>query len=113
MSWSLAVAVIGFRLAGGSTISFDEGWSFQRGDCTTAPSDTCASADFDSGAWRVLNVPHDWSIEDLPSRESDREFPVLGVRYGKWKLRAGDNPAYASPTYSDSDWLDAQGGVDW
>jgi beta-galactosidase len=40
---------------------FDLGWRFQRGEGTgfEAPG-------FDDGAWRRVDLPHDWSIEDLP-----------------------------------------------
>ncbi|MFL6121922.1 glycoside hydrolase family 2 TIM barrel-domain containing protein [Actinophytocola sp.] len=41
--------------------SFDEGWRFFRGDATGAESPA-----FNDGDWRVLDLPHDWSIEDLP-----------------------------------------------
>src|SRR5919198_227885 len=41
--------------------SFDEGWRFFRGDAAGAEVPS-----FDDGAWRVLDLPHDWSIEDLP-----------------------------------------------
>lgn len=42
--------------------SFDEGWRFKRGDVTGAESPT-----FIDAAWRKLDLPHDWSIEDLPA----------------------------------------------
>ena len=41
--------------------SFDEGWRFFRGDAGGAEVPS-----FDDGSWRVLDLPHDWSIEDLP-----------------------------------------------
>jgi hypothetical protein len=41
--------------------SFDGGWRFFRGDATGAEVPT-----FDDGSWRMLDLPHDWSIEDLP-----------------------------------------------
>ena len=41
--------------------SFDEGWRFFRGDASGAEAPA-----FDDGSWRVLDLPHDWSIEDLP-----------------------------------------------
>lgn len=41
--------------------SFDEGWLFFRGDTGDA-----ADSSFDDGSWRALDLPHDWSIEDLP-----------------------------------------------
>ena len=40
---------------------FDYDWRYQKGDVTNAP----ASA-FEDSQWRTLNLPHDWSIEDLP-----------------------------------------------
>ena len=73
----------------------------------------CATRTFDASSWRSLSVPHDWSIEDLPSREDDSEFPVLGIRYGQWKLRAGDNITYAAPSFPDDGWMSATGGSDW
>jgi beta-galactosidase len=44
-----------------SESSFDEGWLFYRGDASGAEDPS-----FDDGAWRELDLPHDWSIEDLP-----------------------------------------------
>lgn len=41
--------------------SFDTQWRFLRGDAPGAEA-----PDFSDAAWRVLEVPHDWSIEDLP-----------------------------------------------
>lgn len=41
--------------------SFDEGWLFCRGDESGAEQ-----ASFDDSNWRALDLPHDWSIEDLP-----------------------------------------------
>jgi len=40
--------------------SFDEGWLFYRGDVSggEAPS-------FDDGSWQALDLPHDWSIEEM------------------------------------------------
>ncbi|HEY2722305.1 MAG TPA: glycoside hydrolase family 2 TIM barrel-domain containing protein, partial [Chitinophagaceae bacterium] len=38
--------------------SFDEGWKFFLGDDTTA-----SSPSFNDSKWRVLDLPHDWSIE--------------------------------------------------
>lgn len=46
--------------------SFDEGWRFYRGDASGAEAQW-----FDDSGWRKLDVPHDWSIEDLPSSTSD------------------------------------------
>jgi beta-galactosidase len=46
--------------------SFDEGWRFHRGDASGAEAPS-----FDDSSWRALDVPHDWSIEDLPYATSD------------------------------------------
>ena len=45
--------------------SFDAGWRFLRADASGAESPS-----FDDSAWRTLDVPHDWSIEDLPAADA-------------------------------------------
>lgn len=45
--------------------SFDDGWLFYRGELTDAQR-----PDFDDSAWRQVNLPHDWSIEDIPGTDS-------------------------------------------
>ncbi len=44
---------------------FDEGWRFLRGGAQGAES-----PDFDDSRWRKVDLPHDWSIEDLPGTRS-------------------------------------------
>ncbi len=44
-----------------SEVSFDQDWLFFRGDASGADASS-----FDDSAWRKLDLPHDWSIEDLP-----------------------------------------------
>lgn len=44
---------------------FDEGWRFLRGGAQGAES-----PDFDDSKWRRVDLPHDWSIEDLPGTRS-------------------------------------------
>jgi beta-galactosidase len=46
--------------------SFDEGWRFIKDNPAGAEA-----PDFNDSKWRILDVPHDWSIEDLPGQ--DRE----------------------------------------
>ena len=46
-------------------ISFDNSWSFYRGAIQGAER-----PDFDASKWRKVNLPHDWSIEDLPGTSS-------------------------------------------
>jgi beta-galactosidase len=45
-----------------ATINFDDGWLFLRGDAAGAQE-----SGFDASAWRKVDLPHDWSIEDLPT----------------------------------------------
>ena len=40
---------------------FDSGWKFNRGDVPEAEM-----ASFNDSKWRSIDLPHDWSIEDLP-----------------------------------------------
>jgi beta-galactosidase len=44
-------------------LSFDEGWKFQKGDTTGVENNN-----FHDEAWRVVDLPHDWSIEPLPNQ---------------------------------------------
>lgn len=41
---------------------FDAGWNFHQGDAAGANAYS-----FDDSKWRILDLPHDWSIEDLPA----------------------------------------------
>lgn len=43
-------------------LSFDTGWRFLRADAPGADAFV-----FDDSAWRLLDLPHDWSVDDLPS----------------------------------------------
>ena len=40
---------------------FDHAWRFHRGEAAEA-----WQADFDDSTWREVDLPHDWSVEDLP-----------------------------------------------
>lgn len=44
---------------------FDADWRFHRGGAQGAEA-----PDFDDSGWRKLDLPHDWSIEDLPEKRS-------------------------------------------
>ncbi|KIC94339.1 glycoside hydrolase family 2 TIM barrel-domain containing protein [Flavihumibacter solisilvae] len=45
------------------TTSFDDGWKFTRDSITGAESPS-----FNDANWRELDLPHDWSIEDIPEQ---------------------------------------------
>jgi beta-galactosidase len=44
---------------------FDDNWRFSRGDVANAEN-----LDYNDNHWRNINLPHDWSIEDLPGTKS-------------------------------------------
>ena len=44
---------------------FDDGWRFHRGGAQRAEQPA-----FNDSEWRMVDLPHDWSIEDLPDTQS-------------------------------------------
>jgi beta-galactosidase len=77
--------------------SFDSGWRFLRADAPGAEA-----PGFDDTAWRTLDVPHDWSIEDLPPLEIS--VPELPVVDGQWHFQKGDDVAWKAPAFDDANW---------
>lgn len=60
------------------TILFDDEWRFHRGDTTNAEQ-----INFNDNNWRQIDLPHDWSIEDLPGTNSPFNPDVVnGVSVG-------------------------------
>jgi beta-galactosidase len=90
--------VSGVNPAAGRDRSFDSGWRFLREDAPGAEA-----PGFDDTAWRTLDVPHDWSIEDLPPRETS-PFPELSVVNGSWRFQKGDEAAWKARKFDDSQW---------
>ena len=57
---------------------FDFGWKFYRGDIEGAEQPV-----FEDQSWRRVDLPHDWSIEDLPGTESPIDSGAIGaIAYG-------------------------------
>lgn len=56
-----------------NTILFDKEWKFFRGD-----SAGLENMDFDDSFWRSLDLPHDWSIEDIPGTNSPIDSTAAG-----------------------------------
>lgn len=84
---------------------FDEGWRFHRGDVPGAER-----ADFDDGAWRQIDLPHDWSIEDLPP------LPQEDGQCAVWSgidapLQTGPFSMYLSEGKRATGWC--VGGIGW
>jgi beta-galactosidase len=50
---------------GRQELLFDQGWLFHRGGAEGAEATF-----FDDSGWAAVNLPHDWSIEDLPGTNS-------------------------------------------
>ena len=84
-------------------ISFTDDWRFLRGDAAGAEA-----AAFDDSSWRMLDVPHDWSIEDLPG-EPGGDGTIWSQ--GTNPLRTGPFDAYASEGQISTGWT--VGGVGW
>lgn len=83
---------------------FNDHWRFHRGDVSGAEA-----ADFDDSHWRELDVPHDWSIEDLPV---DTAEPTGAL----WTdtnslLQTGPFDFYASEGQTATGWT--VGGIGW
>jgi beta-galactosidase len=77
--------------------SFDSDWRFLAADAPGAET-----PGYDDTAWRLLDVPHDWSIEDLPLREVS--IPELPVVTGQWRFQKGDDAAWKARELDDGNW---------
>jgi len=55
------------------TILFDAGWKFHRGGAQSAEKPA-----FEDATWRTVDLPHDWSIEDLPGTRSPFDRNAVG-----------------------------------
>lgn len=56
-----------------SKILFDFGWLFHRGDIVDGET-----VNLDDSDWRQLDLPHDWSIEDIPGTDSPLDSNSIG-----------------------------------
>ena len=87
--------------------SFDDNWRFLRADAPGAER-----ADFDDTAWRLLDLPHDFSIEALPPRPADNNG--LGAVWGSTApapIRIGPFDTEQSAGGRDTGWF--VGGTGW
>jgi beta-galactosidase len=83
---------------------FNDDWKFHRGDIPGA--DAVA---FDDSGWRELDLPHDWSIEDLPPSpaETQRAEWIDGLE----PLQRGPFSLYESEGQTATGWT--VGGIGW
>ncbi len=91
--------------AHGRDLSFDQDWRFHRGDV-----DGAEAATFDDSQWRKLDLPHDWSIEDLtPVSEATGEGTIwVG---GNTPTRIGPFDVALSAGQEATGWV--VGGTGW
>ena len=85
---------------------FDDGWRFLRGDAPGAELPA-----FDDASWRTLDLPHDFSVEDLPPRASDAngEGVVWGTTVAP--IRVGPFDTELGAGGRDTGWF--VGGTGW
>ena len=76
---------------------FDADWQFLRGDVVGAEQ-----AAFDDSGWRTLDVPHDWTIEDLPPKAD--AVPELEAVTGAWRFQKGDDAKWSARAFDDHSW---------
>ncbi len=76
---------------------FDFGWRFFKG---AAPG--AAESGFDDSKWRSVDLPHDWTIEDLEPLPN--AGPMIAVTKGTWRFAKGDDMAWKAPDFDDSKW---------
>ncbi|HUP13635.1 MAG TPA: beta galactosidase jelly roll domain-containing protein, partial [Niastella sp.] len=70
----LALFCIGFVIhTFAQTVSFDADWRFHRGGAQRAEM-----PGFDDSKWRTVDLPHDWSIEDLPGTQTPFDSNAIG-----------------------------------
>jgi beta-galactosidase len=55
-------------------VLFDFGWQFNRGDVENGEA-----ADLNTSSWRLVDLPHDWSIEDIPGTDSPIDSNAVGA----------------------------------
>ncbi|HWE84949.1 MAG TPA: glycoside hydrolase family 2 TIM barrel-domain containing protein [Terracidiphilus sp.] len=88
----------------GRALAFNDAWRFHRGNASGADTPS-----FDDSGWRTLDVPHDWSIEDLP-REAGQGRGAIWSE-GVTSLRTGPFDAYESEGQTATGWT--VGGIGW
>jgi beta-galactosidase len=64
-------------------LSFNDGWTFHRGDAPAA-----FSPDFTAGDWKAVRIPHDWAIEGPFSDEFNARTGGLPVHGIGWYRKA-------------------------
>jgi len=90
-------------------LRFDDDWRFHKGDIEGAQQPR-----FDDEGWRRLDLPHDWSIEDIatPSEEQTGSSPLYAVE-GTWRFHKGDDMKWKTPALDDGAWESVRLPASW
>ena len=83
---------------------FNDGWRFNRGEV-----DGASDGEFDDTGWRKLNVPHDWSIEDVVNESESIPGAIWATETRP--VRTGPFDLYASEGQTATGWT--VGGIGW
>ena len=79
LALSFTLVVFGLHGQDSRAVLFDTDWRFRKDSLIQAESPTYRDA-----GWRTLNLPHDWSIEDLPNQqEGSVQGPFTKSSVGK------------------------------
>lgn len=78
---------------------FNDGWRFHLGNVKHAETRS-----FDDSFWRVLHLPHDWSIENLPNTDSPFDAEATGSYHSGYTI--GGTAWYRKTFDVPSTWKD-------
>ena len=106
-STALFLAFASVLQASPRAVPFNSGWAFLRADAPGAESPA-----FNDSSWRRLDLPHDWSIEDLPSTSGAQPLDLDAVT-GTWRFQSGDDLAWKDPAFNDSAWTEHKLPAGW
>lgn len=83
-----------------TTKLFDNAWHFKFGDIKDGQNTS-----LNDSHWRLLNLPHDWSIEGhFQPDTNNKDLPEFHVVKGEWKFKEGDNMSWKNPGLDVSSW---------
>ncbi len=88
---------------------FCSDWKFYRSDMRS-----CEKVDFDDSKWRILDLPHDWSIEGpVNVIKSNETQEVIDVVTGEWLFNKGDSQQYRREDFDDTLWQRVKLPASW
>ncbi|BDI34241.1 hypothetical protein CCAX7_62920 [Capsulimonas corticalis] len=83
-------------------LKIDHSWRFLRNDATGAEAPA-----FDDLEWRCVDLPHDYSMEDLPPGSAIQDH--LRIDADGWRIHDGDNLAWSAEDLDESAWRQVEG----